>query len=202
MKRIAIVAVATLALLILLPDPGGAAQGVLSCRASVVRIEGPVTLEPFVANPGYEPCVEDEAGLLSEQVAGVEVDVATARTTLIPAQNEGRAEAHVARVFIDAAGHQIGARVLYAVASACLTPTGQKHGVRGESGVAEVFIDGQAMPVGNQHLDIPLGGATLHLNHQTRETDPVDRERTLTQRALWLDTPAGDVIVAEAVADT
>lgn len=201
MKRIAVPAI-VLVFLLFLPEAGSATQGVLSCRASVVRIEGPVTIEPFVANEQFEPCVTDHSGVLSFQQSGIDVRVVSAQTEYIPGpREEARAEANVAKAFIDFAGHQIGARVLHAFAHACKTPGGM-HGVRGHSTIAEVMVDGMTLANVNQHQDIPLGSATLHLNEKIETQDQMTGERTRTHRALWLDTPAADVIIAEAVADT
>ncbi len=189
-------------LAIMLPQVAAAqVPGELSCRASAVRIEvaGATVFEPVVANDPSEPCVTDMAGagtiVLPDGLGTLEVlTVETQRDT-----DTARARSMVADVVLTVPGlPEIQAELLWARAAVC----DGAHLV-GRSRVVGLQIGGGPVIDTVRHEHIDLGAARLHLNEQIRERDPVTGERTLTQRAFWLEVPALDmeIVISEAVAD-
>ena len=62
----------------------------------------------------------------------------------------------------------------------------------GTSTVGEVRVAGAPVRLLEGHVDLPLGVATLHLNDTIRDGGRI------IQRAVWLQSPLGDLIIGEA----
>ena len=155
-----------------------------------------LTLEPFVANRAGDPCVAENTGLLNDaDLVGLgTASGAFARTGVSATQST--AEAGVADVILGVAGQTLRARVLTSQATASCA-AGQPR-LTGSSQVVSLTINGQdvEIPADNAAADLVVAeGIVLHLNQTVTTTDQV------TQRALFLETPLLDVVVAEAVAD-
>jgi hypothetical protein len=201
MRRSLLLVFAALLLLPLLPQSASAAHLPLSCRASAIRVDG---FEPVVANPNAFPCVADDAGLANVMLPGGlgEADALFAETRVVPmtrsSEPQAEAESGVAHVLLTIPGlPEIEATILTSKATACTT-------CHGRSTIASLRIgDTVIEPVPNTHQHISLGPlGTIHLNHQERTFGPQRQGCTVTQRALWVETPLGDVIVAEAFASS
>ena len=184
--------------------PASAATPGFSCRGSALRTSGfafpPANQEPVVANDANAPCATESDELLDFAVP----DVASAQT--LNASTDGATRSAAASVEEAALLGSITAISLAAEAS---TP-GCQPGVftqpvpTGSSTVARVQIGaGEPMLNVDDPVVIPLGpggaAGTLYLNRQTVVT--VDDTTTLTQQALFLDSPLGDVVLGEAKAN-
>jgi len=192
-----------------------------SCRASALRLQdnevlatleglglgevlGDLTpFEPVIANDANDPCatgngtlIDTEDALAADGVGSLRAQVLQAETSSI---DGGNAEAGVAKVSIrDADGNVvIEARAVSSTAtSRC---AGGLAALEGSSSIAYLNVAGEVVDVtAGEQIAIPVPGiGTLYIGYNDVENGVV------TQRALFLDTetPLGDVIVAEAIAD-
>jgi hypothetical protein len=187
-----------------------------SCRASLVRVsgEGPladVSVEPVVANDQGDPCVAEAKGILDAlgvadapapfggdtyelpgELGMIQILYAETATQ---AGSSASARSGVAQVLLTVPGAPpVAAEVLTSRASA--TCEGGTPTFDSSSQVLGLKI-GDDAPVDvseHQHV-IDLGEVVLHVNEKT--TTPT----SVTQQALFLDTPLVDVVIAESVAD-
>ena len=183
-------------------DPGPPAGGpAFTCRASVARVttHGPLpalNVEPFVANRAGDPCVAESTGLLNDaNLAGLgTASVAFARTGV--SATHSTAESGVADITLGVAGQALRAQVLTSRATASCA-AGQPV-LTGSSRVVGLTVNGQPVdvPADNAPADVVLpAGVVVHLNQTVTTADQV------TQRALFLDSPLVDIVVAESIAD-
>ena len=167
------------------PEPA-----VPSCRASAVRVEL-LQLEPWVANDQNVPCVAEETGLIPPTTIGpVGAAVLFARTRVTGTGGDAFAGAAVVTI-----GTAIAAQA--ANASAEADCSGDAPSFTSSSTVVGLTIGGQPIdvPPGHFEIAIPLVG-TLHLN------ETISTPTSVTQRAIWLDSPIlDDIVVGEAEAD-
>lgn len=185
-----------------------------TCRASALRVDpqGPIdalpTIEPVVANEANEPCTTDNAGILNNQAlpGGLgNASVLFARTT--NSATGSTAQSGVADVTITVPGAPvIRAEVLTSRAAAgeCTEGSTTPPALNGSSTIARVTVGNQVIePVPGTQTTIPLGPAgQLTLNQQERSASTAGGQTdTITQRALFLDTPLADVVIAESIAD-
>lgn len=187
----------------LLPSPGvtiedGEATGFIwddgdgefACRASALTL---LTNEPVVANGAAAPCAGQSREQLGLPLGGpplpVFARVLGADTVMASDGRSASAHAEVAKLSIGA----ITAAGLVADAQASCRPN-EGTSTSASSSLAELRVNGVPVAVGAAPLSIPLGVGTLHLNYTSQENGRVVR------RALWLDTPSGDVVAAEAIA--
>lgn len=178
-----------------------------TCRASVVRTEGfaeePVNLnqEEGVANEQNDPCETDSDPVLNAlNPLIIGDDLVVVRALYAETTNEerfSRAQAGVVETTITVQGHTIVAEALTSEARAQCGPGAAKPELTGESTLLRLTIDGQEIEPIDTHQHYSVDGITVHVNHQEK-TASKDK---ITQRALFVETPAGDVIVAEAIAD-
>jgi hypothetical protein len=77
-------------------------------------------------------------------------------------------------------------------AEASTTCKGGQPVLDGTSTVGEVRVAGTPVRLLGGHLDVPLGVATLHLNETIHDGGRI------IERAVWLQSPQGDVIIGEA----
>lgn len=179
--------------------PSTAPTGTFSCTASALRVTtAPLfllpgsTIEPIVANPKDEPCVDDSTGLVGPIVAGrVTINgVAIARTDATPAG--GHAESYVTNASV-ALGPGITGEVLSSSTDVSCVNGQPSFSSSGE--VVNVAVGGTVVQIpanqGTVTIDIPLVG-TLYLNQVV--TTPT----SITRRALFLDTALVDVVIAES----
>lgn len=210
--RLGLAAVAVAIGLTALPAPALAQvqrEGTFSCRASALRIddgqpEG-MAIEPIVANQSG-PCEDEARQVINEdlmgngvlQVLAVQTDATPDDpTTAAPADGDG-GTALVDDVDLTLTDGMNTIRVAGATARAAVTCTAGQPTLTGSSEVASVTLGTSVIdiPPDQADTDIELGPlGTLHLNDQ----QVVDG--ALTQRAVWLETPLGNVVVAEAIAD-
>lgn len=180
-------------------------NGTFDCRASSVRVgAGAQTFEPLVANTPSNPCRVDNpgsfsqvsntsgAGTLSAQVLGASTDQNPSRpSSRAPADGDGpTARATTGHVTIVTGTTTIDAETLSATATgrcAAGSPI-----LDGSSQTGRVTVNGNEVTSNGSPHDIPVPGGMLHLNAA------IPGPNSLTVRALWLETAAGDVVVAEA----
>ncbi len=140
-----------------------------------------------------------QASLLSASVPGLlTADVLSA--TAVGQGNQSSAEASVADATLTAAGHTISASFLAAQATATCTPSGPS--VSGNSQIAVLVIDGQAINVSGQpNQTIPLlGGGEIIINEQNSSVS--GNSGSMTVNALHIIVPGvADVVVSSAHAD-
>ncbi len=175
-----------------------ATTGNFTCRASLVRGEGLIEIEPVVANPENDPCVAEDVALidpLNPLTLGSlgNVRALFAQTTVGPGGSQAQSGAATANLSVG--GITVNAAALTSMASASCTgsPT---PALSGNSTVLFAQINGQTFVNVSDPVTIPLGPlGTVYLNQQTTTSDSV------TQRALRVETPLETVTVAESIAD-
>ncbi len=182
-----------------------------SCRASALRadVNQPLDLpvvEPTVANPENAPCRPDFDSIIEPTTVGpVMVNLAVARTTQTPADlgsapaaegDNATSAAGVTKPVITLGALVISADVLSARAS--YTCRAGQPVPMGSSVVENLVVGGQAitLPPNNAPFTLDLGPlGSLSLNQTVQEPNRI------TQRAFFLTTPLGEVVIAEAIAD-
>lgn len=179
-------------------------DGAFLCRATGLRIG---TGELSVANGPLAPCKDGQRSLLritgaALGVPGLAAYVLNASTNATPddptraptASDSGRAHAAATEVQLLVGGTLVSLKVLEADASAGCTATGTPR-LSGSSRVVGLRIGGKPAVDVSKPTTIPLGLATLHLNHQTVSGGKV------TQRALWVSSSLlPHIVIGEAVA--
>lgn len=162
-----------------------------ACRASAARVTPPSPLpvvEPVRANAPSTPCSSQSAAVAEPTTIGpVTADAVGAFT-----DRNGAALASAAHATVVLGPLTVAVTAVEATASApCGTvPTGTSR-------VASLTINGNAivLPPGDAPVNIPLGPlGSVSLNKETVENG------TLTRRAVDIVTPAGSVVLAEAIA--
>jgi len=184
-----------------------------TCRASAVRVDpdGPLNplpvIEPIVANGQNNPCVAQNSGVLNDFAIPGGLGNASVLFAQTATGAGSQAQAGVADVTITVPGAPvIRAEVLtsQANAGACTTGDPTPPALTGSSTIAKLTVGGTVIePIKGPQQPIPLGPAgTLFLNQTTTSAStPGGANDTITQRALFLDTPLVDVVIAEAIAD-
>ena len=200
------------------PDPNpandSASVGTLiayegNCRGTALRIHG---LSPSGnANQSGFPCLNATAselgvnqrigpGLpfgLSALVPNLSAHLLTAETAVAPFGASNHASAAIASASISLPGLNISvagieSEVSVTMGASCDDPATFAH----RSTVGSLVVNGTSYVVGDQPVSIPLGLATLHLNHFEGGV------ATGTQRAVWLQPTSspylGEVALGEA----
>ncbi|CAM3560244.1 Calx-beta domain-containing protein [Kibdelosporangium persicum] len=170
---------------ITIKDDDGGIITVHSCTANAVNL---LSKKIAVANPAKTSCKNDtkavasanlNAGLLSVQVGAV-----SAKTS------QATSQASVGTVKITALGQDVEIGLIESQAAANCG----KGKPAGGSKVGSLRIDGVAIPVGSKPVTVPLVVGSLKLNSTVKTATSV------TQRAVALDTLAGDLVIAESQA--
>ena len=193
-------------------------EGVFSCRASALRIDGsPLApligdpFEPIVANQDGRPCETEDASLIALPLAGPPGSLTVlALHAATNAENGANAKGGVAEVTLrDAVGMEVlRLGVLNAEATGscdngepALTGNSEVASLRISGNEIEIPPDDPATPEDESHVEVPLGPlGTIHVNEEMR-TSSAD-ETVLTRRAFWFEgSPLGDIIIGEAIAD-
>lgn len=175
-------------------------EGNFTCRASVLRFDGAglldaLDLEPIVSNPDNDPCVTDSDGLST--LPGP----LTARVLQSSTENrDDGATSKASGADVILTGGTTSLIIRAASSRADVTCTDGQPTFSGSSEVVGVTIIqlGQlprVIPVGGPNQVITAGPISVVLNEQTTTPD------SLTQRAVSADTPLGDLVVAESIAD-
>jgi len=173
-----------------------------TCRASLVRTEGLLFLEPVVANPQNDPCVAEDNALLdplNPLTVGTlaQVRALYAQTNLEPRGSEARSGVADAIITIPGAPTIRASAVTSQATATCGTGSAPPT-LDGSSNVLFVQI-GSGSPIINvdQQQVIPLpGGGQVILNQQTKTSNEV------TQRAVRVEVPGiATVTLAESRAD-
>lgn len=183
------------------PRPDGSD---FSCRASALRVVAGTTIEPVVANAPDSPCAPASDSIVNTTTAGpVTVDVALAATDQKPANlasapaaegDNATAGSSVSNPVIALPGLAISASVL--TATAAYTCTNGQPVPSGSTVVTNLTVNGTTIPVLGGPQTVPLGPlGNLFLNQTVQEPNRI------TTRALNLDTPVVDIVIAEAIAD-
>ncbi len=191
------------ALLMFSAAPVLATTATPTCRASLVRIQGKgifsgVFFEPIVT--GGQPCTASSNGLVNPLTLPFglgSVRILTGTTSVAGTGNHPTSTAEVVGLVITAPGlPTITASVLRSTASAgACQGNPPAPALSGSSELVGLTIGGTAVDVGTTPITIPLGPAgTLYLNRTLTSGG------TVTQRALELNTPLANVVVAEAQA--
>ena len=189
MKRLA--TGATCAVLAGLAGAGPAAAQDGTCRASAARATVPavgVAVEPVRANANGTPCTSQSASTVAKTTIGpVTVDAVGAFT-----DQTGAAFASASQPNVVLGPLTVSATAVQASASAPCNGA-----ATGSSRVVGLVVNGTpvTLPLGDARLEIPLGPlGSVVLN------DEVKDGATLTRRAVHVKTPAGEVVLAEAIA--
>jgi PKD repeat protein len=175
--------------------------GTFSCSATAARVLG---LAVASANPADSPCRADSAQLAGIGLAPVSIHLLRASTLQTPADlagtdpsatDQASADTTIADATINLGLTTI--KVTGLVSHAQVACDGAGHAVfTGSSQLGTLTINGVARPVGTAPLDLDLLVGSLHLNSTVRSGSQ------LVQRALWLHTAVGDVVLGETRADT
>lgn len=169
--------------------PGG--EGAFTCTANALTLLGS---RPAVANPGFDPCLTDDAtaakvrlslGLLSIQAGGL--TATTEATATAVSAHGGLLTTKISTIGLTI---EIGAITSTATAS-CVEGDVV---LAGSSSIASLKINGVAIAIGSRPVSIPLVIGSLSLNSTDLSGD------TVTQRAFALRTLLGDVVIGEAKA--
>ncbi|HVE45840.1 MAG TPA: hypothetical protein VNA57_03705, partial [Acidimicrobiales bacterium] len=193
-------------------SPAAQSAPTSTCRASAVRFEGAgllqgVLVEPIVASPEDE-CTADVEGILDDTFGGplagrtleLPGGLGTVRALYAETQADGTSEAGVLRttLTIDPLPPIVVDALMAQSEAAC---DGDDPVFDGESRIARVDLnaDDEVDPVVDirteQTLINNLAGVTVIANQQTVTDD------TIVQRALFVETPVGTLVVAEAISD-
>ena len=190
-----------LASAMLMTPAAAQAQDNWSCRASALK--APILGEPWVANPGYTNCTEDQAGVPQNGVtvpglAKVYIFNAQTGTDSNPFTDDttrgAYAIASVAYAQVTLPGFNIKVWTIESHAGSKCTGFEQSD-LGGYSTIAAVSINNTFIPVAAPNNSIPLLGlGTLHLNYGQKT------ENEVITRAVWLDLAGddNDVIISEA----
>ncbi|HEX5496738.1 MAG TPA: Calx-beta domain-containing protein [Mycobacteriales bacterium] len=182
-------------------------NGLFSCRASVLNVNG---TESVIANAAGSPCQDDlvqtgsssvQNGLFSLTVAGPSAATDQTPDTLsgtVPAAGDSATAtatlstitivtAHLVTITLDVMTSSV-------TAQCASTGSGLAPQFSGSSVIVGLNVGGTPMTVGSAPTDIPLIIGTLHLNY----TDTT--ATSVTQKAVWLQTALGNVVVDTATA--
>ncbi|HEY3189209.1 MAG TPA: hypothetical protein VGJ70_17115 [Solirubrobacteraceae bacterium] len=169
------------------------------CRASVARLVAlsPVAseVEPVRANDRQAPCTRQSSVAVSSTTIGpVEVQKATAATDVTEGPTIG-SMAQASRAAVRLPGLTVDAEGLKSVSLARCAQGATA--LEGYSSVATLRINGQevALPPGGKPLTTGVG-----LVGTVRVNDVVERDGTVARRALVVETPSAQAVLAEAVA--
>ena len=177
-------------------------DGAFTCKATVLAI-GDSTL--IVANPPNDPCKDDSHSLLRARLASgstvITADVGNAKTD----QQPDDLVAFPPAIGDFAAAHTDLTNVVIKTGSNTITAMSASSDVKTEcaagfkpklnpgSSVLKLTVNGKTIAVTNAKAQVPLGLATLKINHSV-----VTANETI-QRALWIDFALSpDIIVGEA----
>jgi hypothetical protein len=164
----------------------------LSCSATAVRV---LTIELVRANPTETPCRSESVGSSNSGPAlAIETQVLSATTNRLEPPSApslgATSQARIVGLRLGLLGLTIGVQLLEAEAAVrCSGPSPQ---VTSSSRVIGLQLNG--LPITSDRLEVALGLVTLRLNQEISTSTGVIR------RALWLQTPLGDVVVGEASA--
>jgi hypothetical protein len=170
-------------------NPGG--DGEFTCLANALTLLGS---RPAVANPGFDPCVTDDAtaakvrlslGLISVQAGGL--TATTDATATAVSANGGLLTTRISTI-----GLSIEVSAITSTATASCVEG--EVVLAGSSSIAELKVNGVRIPIGTRPVSIPLVIGSLSLNSTVVDGD------TVTQRAFALRTLLGDVVIGEAKA--
>ncbi|HEY2668357.1 MAG TPA: hypothetical protein VGK51_16115, partial [Actinomycetota bacterium] len=171
----------------------GQPQAQFSCRAAVLDAGG---TQSVVANSAETPCLDGQAST-AELPAGLVVLRGGSASTHQPSAVGGsvyregdQAAATVTVGGVDFPAFGLSIDGIRAEASA--TCQGGQPVLAGMSTVGEVRVAGAPVPLVGGHVDLPLGVARLHLNETIRDGGRI------IQRAVWVQSSLGDVIIGEA----
>lgn len=177
-------------------------NGVFSCRASAIDVGG---IEPLVANAPGTPCSDDRTLVQSSldlgtiHVASLDLLVSTDQTpdslATTPAAGDGAvAVTDVSAVSMADPTSSVTLDIMGSTATAtCVsTPSGLVPSFSGSSSVTNLVVNGSPVGVTTAPIDIQLSFGVLHLNAT------ITTANSITQRAAWLHTAFGDVVVAES----
>lgn len=168
-------------------DPGG--DGEFTCMANALTLLGS---RPAVANPGFNPCVTDDAtaakvrlslGLLSIQASGLTTTTDATATAV-------SAHGGLLTTRISTIGLSIEVSAITSTATASCVEG--EVVLAGSSSIAELKINGVRIAIGSRPVSIPLVIGSLSLNSTVTDGG------TVTQRAFALNTLLGDVVIGEA----
>lgn len=164
--------------------PPPAAQGSFTCRSSAVAVLG---VEAVVANPGTAPCADDSRSLLNPPVPSLALQAVSARTQASAGGGPATSMSRAAGVDLALLG--LRADVIESRATvAC--EAGQPQ-LSGSSTVVGLVVNGQPVPVGAP-AELALPAGTLRVNHTATVGN------ALVQRAVWLETALGSIVLGEA----
>jgi len=164
-----------------------------SCRAMVL---GAAATQSVVANSADSPCMDGQASA-SDLPAGLVVLHGGVASTHQPSASGTSAlkEGDRATATVNVGGVDIPALGLSIEGIRAEASTTCKEGqpvLAGTSTVGEVRVAGTPVRLLEGPLTVPLGVATLHLNETIHDGGRI------IQRAVWLQSPQGDVIIGEA----
>ena len=171
----------------------GQPQAQFSCRAAV--LDAGVT-QSVVANSAESPCLDGQAST-AEFPTGLVVLRGGSASTHQPSAIGGSVpqEGDQATATVTVDGVEIPALGLSIDGIRAEASTTCQRGqplLAGTSTVGEVRVAGAPVRLLEGHVDLPLGVATLHLNETIRDGGRI------IQRAVWVQSPLGDVIIGEA----
>lgn len=197
MGRIRTVGWVSLALVAAVPANARAQDGNANsgCRASAARVtttQPALTVEPVRANANTSPCSSQSAAVLAPATVGpISASAVGAFTNRAPDGGVG-AIASAAKATVVLGSLTLAADEVEATAAA-----GCDGSLTGSSRVVNLTINGNliALPPNNATVTIPLGPlGTIVLNEEVREATRI------TRRAVRATTPAGEIVLAEAIA--
>lgn len=177
-------------------------DGWFTCRATALRGAG----EEHVIAGSTTDCIDQKAIGASQLVVVAGADAPVASTSVAPDDVRGTdpaagdgasATSSIARAWINAGGDVVLDGLVAQARMACVaSDDGLAAVATASSSVASLQIGSMPpIPIGDAAMSIPLGdGAVLHLNHE------IATGGTITRRAAWMESPAGDVVLAEATA--
>jgi hypothetical protein len=202
-------------------------NGDFSCRASAVRVigEGPFAgqvFEPIVANREGASCEDANSEVMDRTLGGppapgtATVRLANAETTRNPDDpdappeegDNATARSELAELVLTGQGQTL--RASAARSSAKVTCVGGQPKFESESEVVGLTVGTTEIdvPPGQPHTHVSLppnqdtGGpqnVVVHVNHTDEQ--PVDGATVHTRRAVWVESPLGDMIVGESQVD-
>jgi hypothetical protein len=112
----------------------------------------------------------------------------------VPTREAAGSRAAVGDVVVTLPGLVLRAEALTADAVVRCTGDGPRPATDGAIG--RLTLNGVKLASGDSSLSLPLGLVAVHVNHVQQTATSIRR------RALWIQTPLGDVVVAEASAGT
>ena len=203
-----VVAGATVALALPAAASAAPVNSGFSCRASAARVAltGLPVIEPFVANKADVPCRADTANVLTPTTIGPlmvnAVNVMTSQTpaqlgsTTLPDGSNAAASSSVTMPALTLPGLTISANVL--TANAAFTCRAGSPVASSDGKVVGLVINGNPITVPpGDNVTIPLGPLGSLVLNQVDTSQP----GRIIRRAVNLTTPAGSVIISEAIAD-